>query len=230
MKLLIDCADIEQIKTMYEWYPLEGVTCNPTILKRAGRPPYEALTDIRNFIGDQGDLHVQMVSSTVEGMIAEAQYVLTRLGKTTYIKIPVDNIGLMAIRRLHAMGIRVTATAIYHPMQAFLAAQAGADYAAPYVNRIEVLSGNGVETACLIEDIFQKNKLSCHVLGASFKRIDQVQSLINNGLYSATLSADLLKSLLVSADTDKAIHDFAADFYELCGPNKTMLNCDGEKA
>jgi len=227
MKILIDCAEIEKIKEMYAFYPLEGVTSNPTILKRGNQMPYTALLAIRDFIGENGDLHVQLVSSTVDKMIAEAYHILQRVGKNTYIKVPIDNTGLIVIRKLHQAGVHVTATAIYNPMQAYLAALAGADYVAPYVNRIEVLTGNGIETACLIDDIFKKNNLKCQVLGASFKRIDQVQKMIEHGIYSSTISYDLLRTLLVSSDTDKAIKDFKSDFESLCGEGKTMIDCEG---
>lgn len=227
MKILIDCAEIEKIKEMYALYPIEGVTCNPTILKRGNQLPYAALKAIRDFIGENGDLHVQLVSSSVDKMLTEAHHILKRLGKNTYIKVPIDNTGLVVIRKLHQEGINVTATAVYNPMQAYLAALAGADYVAPYVNRIEVLTGNGIETACLIEDIFKKNNLKCQVLGASFKRIDQVQKMVEHGIDASTLSYDLLKTLLISSDTEKAIKDFASDFESLCGAGKTMLDCEG---
>ena len=72
MKILIDNADIQEIKKAYEYFPITGVTCNPTILKRTGRNPYDVLKEIREFIGADGDLHVQVVSAKAEDMVVEA--------------------------------------------------------------------------------------------------------------------------------------------------------------
>lgn len=223
MRLLIDCADIDQIKEMDALYPLDGVTSNPTILRRANRQPYDALLAIRNHIKER-ELHVQVVSTDVDGMITEAYHILDKLGRHTYIKIPVDRNGLIAITKLKQAGINVTATAIYDPIQAFLAAKAGADYVAPYVNRIQQISNNGIETACLIADILKRNELPCKVLSASFKQTDQVLAMITHGIDAATLSYDLLSKLLDNDHVSKAINAFVLDFEELVGPNKTMLD------
>ncbi|MEA5017968.1 MAG: transaldolase family protein [Erysipelotrichaceae bacterium] len=223
MKLLFDGADINQIKEMDAIYPLDGFTSNPTSLKKTGRPPYEVLLEIREYIKER-ELHVQVVATEVADMIKEAAVIRNILGADTYVKIPVDRNGLIAIAKLKEAGVKVTATAIYEPMQAFLAAKAGADYVAPYVNRIETISNNGVETACLIADILKINNLNSQVLSASFKRKDQVLALIAHGIDSITVSYDLLNTLLDNDDVSKAIKAFVKDFEDLAGPNKTMFD------
>ena len=222
MRLLIDSADINQIIEMDAIYPLDGVTSNPTILKRAKKQPYEALLAIRDQLKDR-ELHVQVVATEVDEMIKEAYYILDKLGRHTFVKIPVNRNGLITIAKLKKDGINVTATAIYDPIQAFLAAKAGADYVAPYVNRIQNISNNGIETACLIADLLKKNELPCKVLSASFKQIDQVLAMITHGIDAATLSYDLLNILLDNEHVNKAILAFAKDYTDLVGPNKTML-------
>ena len=157
MKLLVDNADLEQIKAVYDYLPIDGVTTNPTILAAAGRPPYEVLEEIRRFIGPDAELHVQVVSEKAEGMIEEARVIRERLGDETYVKIPTVPEGLKAMKKLAKDGVKITATAIYTPIQAYLAAKAGASYAAPYVNRIDNLGADGVETAQRIHDIFIEN-------------------------------------------------------------------------
>ena len=143
MKLIIDNANIDEIRSMYEFFPMDGVTCNPTILAKEKRPPYEVLKEIRDFI-EEGELHVQVVSDHADNMVEEAYKIRKELGDDTYIKIPTTKEGLKAIRILAAAGINVTATAIYTQMQAFLAAKAGALYVAPYINRIDNLGSDGV--------------------------------------------------------------------------------------
>ena len=98
MKILIDNADIQEIKKAYEYFPITGVTCNPTILKKTGRNPYDVLKEIREFIGADGDLHVQVVSAKAEDMVVEAHKIQEVLGKNTYIKIPVVREGLKAMK------------------------------------------------------------------------------------------------------------------------------------
>ena len=152
MKFLIDDADIERIKALYRYYPIDGVTTNPSILAKCGRPPYEALRDIRQFIGNKAELHVQVVSTTAEEMVEEGRHIERVLGNNTYIKIPTIPEGLRAMQILRGEGYHITATAIYTPMQAYMAAKAGAEYAAPYVNRIDNLGSDGVTTTKKMQD------------------------------------------------------------------------------
>lgn len=226
MKLLIDDADIEQIKRICRYYPIDGVTTNPSILSKCGRPPYEALKDIRKFIGNAAQLHVQVVSKTAEEMVEEGLKIERILGNNTYIKIPAIPEGLRAMRILSGDGYHVTATAIYTPMQAYLAAKAGAEYAAPYVNRIDNLGGDGVTTTKKIQDIYTRNGLSTKILAAGFKNSQQVQELCEYGITCLTIASDVIDNLIKNANVTMAVDDFVADFEKLCGEGKTMLNCE----
>lgn len=226
MKLLIDDANIEKIKKLYEYYPVDGVTTNPSILAKSGRNPYEVLKEIRAFIGNDAELHAQALSSTAEGMIEEAHKMASILGKKTYIKIPVIPEGLKAMKALKKEGFKITATAIYTPMQAYLAAKAGADYAAPYVNRIDNLGANGIESTKMIQNIFENNNFDTKILAASFKNSNQVQELCAYGVGAATVAPDVIENLIKNACVTGAVNDFIRDFEGLCGAGKTMLNCD----
>lgn len=169
MKLIIDDANLDAIKELYEYFPIDGVTTNPTILSKEGKNPYEVLMAIRDFIGPDAELHVQVVGRDAETMYEEAHMIRKRLGEKTFIKVPVTREGLKAIKILKKHDFPVTATAIYTHMQAFLAGKAGADYAAPYVNRIDNLGVDGIREAKEIHDIFRNNGLKTEVLAASFK-------------------------------------------------------------
>ena len=226
MKLLIDDANIEKIKNIYAYYPIDGVTTNPSILAKSGRNPYEVLKEIRAFIGDEAELHAQVISRTAEGMIAEAHKMAEILGKNTYIKIPTIPEGLKAMKALSKEGFKITATAIYTPMQAYLAAKAGADYAAPYVNRIDNLGANGIESTKMIQNIFENNGFKTEILAASFKNSNQVQELCAYGVGAATVAPDVIENLIKNACVTTAVADFITDFEKLCGKEKTMLDCD----
>lgn len=224
MKFLIDDANIDKIKQICEFYAVDGVTTNPSILAKSGKNPYEVLREIRDFIGDKKELHAQVISVNAETMIKEAYKMTEILGRKTFVKIPTIPEGLKAMKRLSAEGFNVTATAIYTPMQAYLAGKAGANYAAPYVNRIDNLGANGVETVKLMQGIFDKCKFDTQILAASFKNSNQVQELCANGIGAVTVSPDVIENLIRNASVSEAENDFVSDFEKLCGKGKTMLD------
>ena len=171
MKLIIDDAHIDLIKKIYEYYPVDGVTTNPSILAKSGRQPFEVLKEIRSFIGEEAELHVQVVAKDADGMVDDAHRIVKELGANTYVKVPSISEGFKAMKALAKENINITATAIYTPMQAYLAAKCGASYAAPYVNRIDNMGFNGIQVAKQIHDIFKNNNLKTEVLAASFKNL-----------------------------------------------------------
>ena len=221
MKLIIDDANIANIRELYEYYPVEGVTTNPSILAKCGGEPFKVLREIRAFIG-KDELHVQTVALNAEGIVKDAHRILRELGEDTYIKIPSVPEGFKAMKTLHKEGVRLTATAVYTPMQAYLAGQCGAEYAAPYVNRIDNMGFNGVETAKAIHDIFVKNGMVTQVLGASFKNSQQVLELSRYGVGAVTLMPDIMKGLTKNPAIDAAVAAFTADFEGLTFPGATM--------
>lgn len=225
MKLIIDDAHIEKIKKIYEYYPVDGVTTNPSILAQSGRKPYDVLKEIRAFIGDEAELHVQAVARTAEGMVEDAHRIVRELGETTYVKIPSVQEGFKAMKMLKKEGILITATAIYTPMQAFLAAKSGASYAAPYINRIDNMGYNGIQVAKNIHDIFKKNGLETEVLAASFKNSQQVLELCEYGIGASTVAPEVIEGLVKNQAIVSAIDDFISDFESLAGEGKTMSNC-----
>ena len=225
MKLIIDDAHIDQIKEIYEFYPVDGVTTNPTILAKSGRKPYDVLKEIRAFIGAEAELHVQVVAKTADGMVEDAHRILAELGKNTYVKIPSVPEGFKAMKLLHQEGVNLTATAIYTPMQAFLAAKAGASYAAPYINRIDNMGYDGVAIAQHIHDIFRKNNLDAEVLAASFKNSQQMLDLAEYGVGAATASPDVIFALVKNEVITSAVNVFINDFEKLVGEGKTMKDC-----
>ena len=225
MKLIIDDAHIDQIKKIYEYYPVDGVTTNPTILAKSGRQPYEVLKEIREFIGAEAELHVQVVAQEAAGMVEDAHRIVEELGQGTFVKVPAVPEGFKAMKALHGEGMKLTATAIYTPMQAFLAAKAGAAYAAPYINRIDNMGYNGVRVAKDIHDIFRNNGLKTEVLAASFKNSQQLLELCEYGVGASTVSPDVIFGLVKNTAITSAIDDFIADFEGLVGAGKTMKDC-----
>ncbi len=225
MKLIIDDAHMDLIKKIYEYYPIDGVTTNPSILAKSGRKPYEVLKEIREFIGTDAELHVQVVAKDAHGMVEDAHRIVKELGKNTFVKVPSVKEGFKAIKQLAAEDIQTTATAIYTPMQAFLAGKCGAAYAAPYINRIDNMGYDGVEVAKKIHNIFKNNHLKTEVLAASFKNSQQVLELCEYGIGASTISPDVIEGLVKNQAITSAIDVFVADFEGLTGEGKTMSDC-----
>lgn len=227
MKMYIDDVRVDKIKELMDIYPIDGVTSNPTILKKGNRHPLEVLKEIRSLIGEEKDLMTQVVSTTAEGMVKEADVIINALGKkNTYVKIPTNAQGLKAIQMLKAKDpeILVCATAIYTVNQGLLAAQAGADIVAPYVNRIDNLGGDGLQVAKDIHDIIKAYDMNCGVASASFKTTKQVLEMAKYGVKAAAIGVDVWESFLKNQVVDTAIDVFNKDFEDLVGEGKTFLD------
>lgn len=215
MLVLIDSADISEIESLYNDYPYDGVTTNPTILKAAAHDPIKQLHEIREMLPPSSELHAQLVSEDTDRMIEEAEFLISHVGQNLYIKVPVTAAGMRAIPRLVKREIRVTATAVYTAMQAFMAAKAGAAYTAPYVNRLDNMGADGIRVAKTIHDIFQQQNLDSEVLAASFKNSQQIMELCQHGIGAVTAAPDVLRALTYHDATFMAEEHFEQDFYQL---------------
>ncbi|MDO4312964.1 MAG: transaldolase family protein [Eubacteriales bacterium] len=225
MRLLIDDANMNDIRRLYDLYPIDGVTTNPSILAKTGKQPYEVLKEIRAFIGKDADLHVQVTAKEAEGMAEDARAIIKELGEATFVKIPCIPEGFRAMKALRKEGIRITGTAIYTPMQAYLAARSGASYAAPYINRIDNMGYDGIRVAKEIQDIFEVNHYETGILAASFKNSQQVLELCKYGVAAATVAPAVIDGFVNNVAITAAVDAFVKDFEGLAGEGVTMKNC-----
>lgn len=207
MEYMIDSADLEKIKKINEFYPIDGVTTNPLILSRCKIDVVSAINGIRAIIGNKM-LHVQVLSEDFEGMIKEAAKLRDLGGENTYVKIPVTENGLKAIKYLSERGYDITATAIFTPQQALLAATAGAKYVAPYINRLDNIAINGIEIASETHKLLQESKSECKVLAASFSNVEQINMVTMKGIKSLTVPADLIPKMIFHPLTEVAVEEF----------------------
>ncbi|WP_282035725.1 transaldolase family protein [Saccharicrinis aurantiacus] len=212
MIYLADTANIEELKTLLNYFPLEGVTTNPTIIAQAGKPMSVILPELIELVGDKM-LHVQMISNKAEDMVREAKAYKTKfsLGDNYYAKIPVTEEGYKAMSLLKDIGIKVTATAIFTQQQALVAARAGADWVAPYVNRLDNISSHGIEVVGNIVENIERYGLKTGVLAASFKTVDQVHRVSMMGSQAATISFEILERLRSHPMTDMSVEWFEKD-------------------
>ncbi|WP_346855192.1 transaldolase family protein [uncultured Draconibacterium sp.] len=216
MIYLADTADIEALKKLYSFFPLAGVTTNPTILKQSGLKLSKAIAEVINIVG-KGMIHVQVLANRADEMVAEAKKYKEYfdLGNNYYAKIPVSVEGYKAMQMLKDAGINVTATAIFTQQQALVASRAGADFVAPYVSRLDNISSHGIEVVADIVTNTVEFDLPTKVLAASFKTVDQIYRVSMAGAQSATIGPDLLMQLVAHPMTDISIAQFEIDGKDL---------------
>ena len=214
MKILLDTADLRTIAAINEKIGIYGVTTNPSILAKEGKNPISVLKLIKNIIGSKM-LHVQLNEDCCEGMIKEAKNLVEELGEDIYIKIPVTAEGLCAMRNLKKINYNITATAVFTPLQALLAANEGADFVAPYINRIDKAGGSGKKAVEDMISIFRQNNIKTQILGASFSSTDQILECALAGMHACTIKGELLNDMIYHPLTDSAIEQFKKDLDEL---------------
>jgi len=208
---LLDTADIKEIKRLMDLYPIDGVTTNPSIISKVRKPVGEVIKEIRSIIGEDKMLHVQTLGEKAEEMVDEAVKLKEMVGGNFYIKIPVTPQGIKAISMVKKLGIKVTATAVFTQQQGLIAAKAGADFLAPYVNRLDNVSCHGVDVVSDLVHLIKTYNLDAKVLAASFKNVDQVHGVSMAGAHAATISPKLFDHLVYHPLTNQAVRDFEED-------------------
>lgn len=222
MRIILDTANLKDIEYFNTYYPIEGVTTNPTILSREGGDVVKLLKDIRAIIGEEKEFHVQTIETEYERLIAEAEAIVNLLGKNTVVKIPINDVALRATKYLSDRGVKVTVTAVLTAAQAMLASNAGAAYVAPYISRSENLCADGVGTVADIAKIFAASGSKTQILAASFKTAKEVLDVAVEGCHAATIGSDIMKMLISHTTTDTSIAGFAHDWIKAFGPESLL--------
>jgi len=221
MYYLIDSFDPKAIAQIAEYYPVEGVTTNPTIVAREKVNYPETLKAIRKVIGEEKMLHVETMQTIAEEMVREAVALREYLGGSFYVKLPVCAESLKALRMLKKIGIGVTMTAIFSAQQALVSARAGADFVAPYVNKMDDVS-NGCETVGRIMRLMNQYELPTKVLSASFRNVEQVTKVADYGSHYITLPPAFFEKLIWHPMTDLAVAGFERDWESVYGDKKPI--------
>lgn len=223
MLYILDTANIEKIRHCCEFYPVDGVTTNPTIISKENADFGELIKKIRETIGMERMLHIQVTSKTCDGMIREAMELRDFVGGNLYIKVPISAEGLKATAQLKKIGIKVTETAIFTQQQALVAAKAGAEFVAPYVNRLDNIVSDGVNVVLETVELFKLQHIDSMVLAASFKTVEQIHKITMAGTQAVTINPDLFEALVYHPLTITAIESFEKDWESIYG-DKTILD------
>ena len=225
MEFMLDTANIADIKKFEKINPLAGVTSNPSIVKNEGNIEFFShMKQIRQIIGDDKSLHVQVVATDYEGMLKDAETILAKIDKNVFVKVPVSEEGIKIIKELKKRVVNVTATAIYTKFQAYLAIAAGADYIAPYFNRMENLNIDPREAIAEMAKEISRTNSQTKILAASFKNVGQVNAALENGAHSATMGVDIIKSAFAMPSIEKAVVDFTSDWEASFGEGTTIAS------
>lgn len=223
MEYILDTADIAAIRHCNEFYPVSGVTTNPSIIAKEKKDFWEIVKEIRSIIGPDKLFFAQTVQTTADKIVEEAKLMNEKSGGEFCVKIPIGEEGLKATMELKKLGIKVLMTAIFTPTQALIAAKAGADYVAPYVNRLDNITGDGCEVVAQIVEQFAIHNMQCKVLAASFKNVQQVHNCASAGCQCVTITGDLMEALIKHPMTDAALAGFEKDWTNTYG-DKTILD------
>ena len=217
MEFVLDTADLEAVKQLDELLTIEGVTTNPSIITKSGKTPEQVIKEFVEYLRPEQKFFVQVVSTDYEQMLEEARYICSLRPKNTYVKIPVTHNGYKAIKQLKSEGLGVLATAIYSADEAFLAAMNGADYLAPYVNRM-CNYGDGIgQVLDLLQMLETQGFENTKVIAASFKNVEQVHALIAAGIQSVTVPPEVVFTMIDHPGTKIAVDEFSTAWHEAYG-------------
>ncbi|MBO5160334.1 MAG: fructose-6-phosphate aldolase [Lachnospiraceae bacterium] len=216
MEFILDTADVQEIKNLNELLTVAGVTTNPTIITKSGKDFQTTVKEIIEVLDEEQTFFIQAISATCEEIVEEAKYIDSLREKNIYVKIPVTHEGLKAIKECKKLGIGVLATAIYTADQAFMAAMNGADYLAPYVNRMENY-GDGIKEVKDLIEMLRVNGLNSKVVAASFKNKKQVHELIVAGIQAVTVPVDVAYAMINHPGTEIAVGEFTENWNKAFG-------------
>jgi len=214
MKIFLDTANLDEIRSAHRWGVLDGVTTNPTLVYREGAEFKTRVVDICDVVGGPVSAEVTAAETDAAGMIREGREIAA-WHPHVVVKIPCFPAGLEATRALAADGIRVNMTLVFSPAQALLSAKAGASFVSPFLGRLDDLQHVGMDLVRSIVTIFDNYAFECEVLAASLRHPLHVVDAALAGADIATMPFAVLKQLLQHPLTDLGQARFLEDWKKL---------------
>ena len=208
MKFFLDTALVDEIREGVSYGLVDGVTTNPSLIAKSGRPFREVIEEIVTIV--DGPISAEVVAIDADGMLREGRE-LAKIHDNIVIKVPLIAEGLKAARVFAAEGIKTNVTLCFSPTQALLAAKAGATYVSPFVGRLDDVSHNGMELVEQILDIYAAYQYSTEVIVASVRNPLHVLDAARMGAHIATVPLGVLKQLMKHPLTDLGLEKFLAD-------------------
>ena len=212
MKFFIDTANIGEIKKANELGLLDGVTTNPSLVSKEGREFRDLIKEICGIV--KGPVSAEVISTDSSGMIKEARE-LAKLAENIVVKIPLIKEGLKAVKVLSSEGIKTNVTLCFSPIQALMAAKAGADYVSPFVGRLDDIGQVGMEMVEQIATIYENYGYTTEIIVASIRNPIHVLDAALIGADIATIPYNVMEQLIKHPLTDIGIERFLADWKKI---------------
>src|SRR5438034_999682 len=209
MKIFLDTADIEEIRTAARWGILDGVTTNPSLYAKVGGSYEEILQEICRITS--GPVSAEVVAEDVEGMLREGR-AFAKLAPNIVVKVPMSEEGLEAISTFADEGIKTNCTLIFTANQGLLAAKAGASLLSPFVGRLDDINQDGMMVIRELVDIVTIHEIETEVLAASIRNPLHMTQAALAGAHVATLPFKVLQQMVHHPLTDKGIVQFRSDW------------------
>ena len=209
MKVFIDTANLDMIKEINSWGILDGVTTNPSLIAKEGVDVRTRVREIAEVV--DGPISAEAMSMTCDEMVKEGRE-LASIHPNINVKLPMCIETLKATKILSSEGIRVNVTLIFSPLQALLAAKAGAAYVSPFIGRLDDIGEHGIDLVSQIRAIFDNYGIETEIIAASIRGPAHVLDAALCGADIATIPYDTLKLMVKHPKTDEGIQKFIADY------------------
>lgn len=209
MKIFLDSADLDEIRTAARWGVLDGVTTNPTLFAKVGGSYDDVLREICSIT--PGPVSAEVVADDVAGMVSEGMH-FASLAPNIVVKVPMSVEGLEAIAQLAAKGIKTNCTLVFSANQGLLAAKAGASLLSPFVGRLDDINIDGMQVIRELSQIVRLHALDAEVLVASVRHPRHVTDAALGGAHIATVPLKVLRQMAGHPLTDTGIRQFREDW------------------
>ena len=210
MEFFLDTADVDEIREIAAWGILDGVTTNPSLIKKSGRDFKEVVREIAGICS--GPISAEVTAMDTQGMLEQARQLKSELPENVIIKIPCTPEGLAATKVLTDEGVDTNVTLIFSASQALMAAKAGATYVSPFIGRIDDTGHDGMNLIAEIMETWSKyDSITTKVLAASIRHPTHVLQCMQLGAHTATMPAKIFRQLMKHPLTDRGLEGFMRD-------------------
>ncbi len=211
MKIFLDSCNIGEIERLFTYGVVDGITTNPSLIAKEGGNFESTLKAICSII--KTSVSVEVIATEYNAMLIEADKYI-KIGPQITIKLPMTWDGIMACKKLSSNGIKTNMTLCFTPLQALLAAKAGATYVSPFIGRLDDVNENGISLIADIKQIFSNyDNLSTQILAASIRSEQHIIEAAKLGADLVTISGALLEKMVLHPLTDKGLKKFLDDWH-----------------
>ena len=226
MKFFIDTAVLDEIKEAHDMGVLDGVTTNPSLMKKVGVKDFHGhIAKICDIVS--GDVSAEVTATDYDGIMEEGHEV-AKIADNVVVKVPLILDGIKAIKSFSEEGIKTNCTLCFSPTQALVAAKAGATYISPFIGRLDDISSNGMDLIRQIVQIYDNYGFETEVLAASIRHPMHVVECAEAGADVGTMPLDVIKKLIEHPLTDRGLEKFLSDWKELQGESAEETPSNGQ--